>query len=96
MSEFFRTEQPWTATCPSRSASVVPRTPIPCLLLSLCPKSAHWEGRAKPSPMPGDLRFGTPQTELRQGDIGLSQVPELPPGMRAPLSDPGGVLNASP
>src|SRR4030095_16392779 len=36
---------------------------------------------------------GTPTPDITQGDHWLSQVPESPLCMHAPLSDPGGVLD---
>ena len=46
-----------------------------------------------PTPAPGPLVNRSPCPVMSPGDGWLSQVPELPLSMHAPLSDPGGVLN---
>ena len=45
-----------------------------------------------PRPRQGFWSLGPPVREYGQGERWLSQVPELPLCMHAPLSDPGGVL----
>ena len=51
-----------------------------------------WSGRS-PQATPGLLVARSPIPGIYQGDRWLSQVPELPPCMHAPLLDPGGVLS---
>jgi hypothetical protein len=51
-----------------------------------------WAGRS-PQTTPGLLVARSPVPGISQGDRWLSQVPELPPCMHAPLLDPGGVLS---
>src|SRR5262249_29307366 len=70
--------------------------PIPCIArLSLCPFSykARVRGwRLLSTPGVFTVPVGTPTPDCTQGDLWLSQVPEAPPDMHAPRSDPGGVL----
>src|SRR5262249_4049657 len=47
----------------------------------------------KPQVTPGLLITRSPSPGLSQGDRWLSQVPELPLWLHAPLLDPGGVLD---
>jgi hypothetical protein len=51
-----------------------------------------WAGRS-PQPTPGLLVTRSPIPGIMQGDRWLSQVPELPLCMHAPLLDPGGLLD---
>src|SRR5262249_32494078 len=82
-----------TATSPSRGASLVARLP------DTLPASVRWWSplRARvlveaPRITPGPLVTRSPTPGMQQGDRWLSQVPELPLWVHAPLSDPGGVL----
>ena len=71
-------------------------SPIPCLLPSFVVSvTGSWPG-GSPCATPGLLVTRSPLPGLGQGDQGLSQVPELPLGIHAPLLDPGGVLSARP
>jgi len=87
-----------TANGPPRGRSVLPLLPRSLgSRLWLCvpwSRKAHVRGRRLLS-TPGVLPSlgGTPTPDCTQGDPWLSQVPELPLGLHAPLSDPGGVLN---
>ena len=67
--------------------------PLPALVRSWCPIWAPDQVKA-PRPRQGFWSPGPPSPGCRQGDKWLSQVPELPLCMHAPLLDPGGVLVA--
>jgi hypothetical protein len=58
---------------------------------SWCPQRARTRVEA-PRPRQGLWSPGPPVRECSQGDRWLSQVPESPLWMHAPLLDPGGVL----
>src|SRR5262245_4729744 len=68
---------------------------LACFRRSWCPSRARVQEEA-----PGHARaFGHPVPQSGhggQGDRWLSQVPELPLWLHAPLSDPGGVLSPRP
>src|SRR2546422_9195464 len=79
--------------CPSRGPSLVARSPIPCLLPSFVVSLTGSWSSGSPRPRQGLWSPGPPLREYAQGDRWLSQVPELPLWLHAPLSDPGGVLD---
>jgi hypothetical protein len=90
-----------TANSPSRGRSVFPV--LPRYLVSrlfLCVPSLRkarvkgWRFLSTPGVFTSTV--GTPQPDVTQGDHWLSQVPESPLCMHAPLSDPGGVLRPRP
>ena len=71
--------------------SLVPRY-LACFPRSWSPHRARGLVEA-PSPRQGLWSPGPPLRACGQGDRWLSQVPELPLWLHAPLSDPGGVLD---
>src|SRR5438128_7000035 len=75
-------------------ASLVARLPdtLPASVCSWCPLRAHGQGGSS-QPRQALWSPGPPLRSCGQGDRWLSQVPELPLWLHAPLSDPGGVLD---
>ncbi len=87
-----------TASGPSRGRSVLPLLPryLVALVLLCVPCSCKARlGGASLLPAPGVFTspVGTPTPDFLQGNHWLSQVPESPLCMHAPLSAPGGLLN---
>ena len=64
---------------------------LPAAVAFVVSLTGSWSGRS-PHTTPGLLVARPPMPGTEQGDRWLSQVPELPPCMHAPLLDPGGVL----
>jgi hypothetical protein len=64
----------------------------PASVCSWCPPRGSWPG-GSPQVTPGPLVARSPNPGMWRGDRWLSQVPELPLWLHAPLSDPGGVLD---
>jgi hypothetical protein len=79
---------------PISGASLVARLPdtLPASVCSWCPLRARGQG-GSPRPRQGFWSPGPPLRAYGQGDRWLSQVPEFPLWLHAPLSDPGGVLD---
>jgi hypothetical protein len=65
---------------------------LPASVRSWCPFRARGLVEA-PNPRQGFWSPGSPIPGILQGDRWLSQVPELPLCMHAPLLDPGGLLD---
>jgi len=65
---------------------------LACFRVFVVSPKGSWPGR-KPPVTPGLLVTQSPTPGIEQGDRWLSQVPEFPLWLHAPLSDPGGVLD---
>ena len=87
-----------TANSPSRGRSVLPVLPrylvsrlFLCIPFLRKARVKGWRFLSTPGVFTSTV--GPPQPDCTQGDHWLSQVPESPLCMHAPLSDPGGVLH---
>jgi hypothetical protein len=80
-------------SCPSRSPSLVARSPIPCVLPLFVVSRMGSPPGGSPRTTPGPVVTRSPLPGIAHGDRWLSHVPELPLWTHAPLSDPGGVLD---
>src|SRR5713101_4092821 len=80
---------------PPRLGGFACRSParyLACFRVFVVSQKGSWSS-GSPRPCQGLWSPGPPLRESDQGDRWLSQVPELPLWMHAPLSDPGGVLD---
>jgi hypothetical protein len=66
---------------------------LACFRRFVVSPQGSWAGRSPPR-TPGLLVVRSPFPGVAQGDRWLSQVPEFPLEIHAPLSDPGGVPSA--
>ena len=68
---------------------------LACFRMFVVSQKGSWSS-GSPRPRQGLWSPGPPLRACDQGDRRLSHVPELPLGLHAPLSDPGGVLDTRP